>query len=154
MLPALALMRARRSQESGQRARDVLERQVAHLRRLIDDLLDVSRMTEGKVRLAKQRMDIRHAVQDVLSDCAPLVEAHRHKLSVSLPDEPLWVEGDITRLEQVFSNLLTNAVKFMDDGGEIWLDVRAQRTRAVISVSDTGRGIDPGALTRIFDLCV
>ena len=139
-------MRERVSEESGKHAREVIERQVAHLRRMLDDLLDVARVAEGKLDLQKTRIDGRDAIQDALSVTSALCEQHRHSLSVSLPD------GDRTRLQQVFANRLTNAAKYTDDGGKISLTVQSDGPTATIRILDNGKGIAPGALPHVFDL--
>ena len=152
MLPAVALIRERISQQSGTRARAVIERQVTHLTRMIDDLLDVARVAEGKLDIQKGRLDGRDAIQDALASTSSLFEAHRHTLSVSLPDQPIWLDADRTRLNQVFTNLLTNAAKYTDDGGEISLNAQTDGTRATIRIVDNGKGIAPDALPHVFDL--
>jgi len=152
MLPAVALIRERISQPSGTRARAVIERQVTHLTRMIDDLLDVARVAEGKLDIQKGHLDGRDAIQDALASTSSLFEAHRHTLSVSLPDQPIWLDADRTRLNQVFTNLLTNAAKYTDDGGEISLNAQTDGTRATIRIVDNGKGIAPDALPHVFDL--
>ena len=152
MLPAVALIRERISQQSGTRARAVIERQVTHLTRMIDDLLDVARVAEGKLDIQKGHLDGRDAIQDALASTSSLFEAHRHILSVSLPDQPIWLDADRTRLNQVFTNLLTNAAKYTDDGGEISPNAQTDGTRATIRIVDNGKGIAPDALPHVFDL--
>ena len=152
MLPAVALIRERISQQSGTRARAVIERQVTHLTRMIDDLLDVARVAEGKLDIQKGHLDGRDAIQDALASTSSLFEAHRHTLSVSLPDQPIWLDADRTRLNQVFTNLLTNAAKYTNDGGEISLNAQTDGTRATIRIVDNGKGIAPDALPHVFDL--
>jgi signal transduction histidine kinase len=152
MLPALALMRERISAESGTRARDVIERQVTHLRRIIDDLLDIARVVQGKVDLQKERTDCRDVIQDALCSTSPLCQEHHHTLSVSLPDEAIWLEADRTRLLQVFANLLTNAAKYTDNGGRISLNAETDGRTAIFRIQDNGKGIAPGVLPHIFDL--
>ena len=152
MLPAVALIHERISQQSGTRARAVIERQVTHLTRMIDDLLDVARVAEGKLDIQKGHLDGRDAIQDALASTSSLFEAHRHTLSVSLPDQPIWLDADRTRLNQVFTNLLTNAAKYTDDGGEISLNAQTDGTRATIRIVDNGKGIAPDALPHVFDL--
>ena len=152
MLPAVALIRERISQQSGTRARAVIERQVTHLTRMIDDLLDVARVAEGKLDIQKGHLDGRDAIQDAVASTSSLFEAHRHTLSVSLPDQPIWLDADRTRLNQVFTNLLTNAAKYTDDGGQISLNAQTDGTRATIRIVDNGKGIAPDALPHVFDL--
>jgi signal transduction histidine kinase len=152
MLPAVTLMRERVSEKSGTHARDVIERQVIHLGRMLDDLLDVARVAEGKLDLQKAHIDGREVIQDALSVTSALCQEHHHSVSVSLPVEPIWLDGDRTRLQQVFANLLTNAAKYTDDGGRISLTVQTDGRTASIRILDNGKGIAPEALPHVFDL--
>ena len=139
----------------GPRAEDVrgmMDRQLTHLVRLIDDLLDVSRVSRGRIDLRKVRMQLQDAVQSALEASRPLIDAGDHHLILDIPDTPLWVEGDLTRLAQVVSNLLNNAAKYTPSGGEIHLTVRQQDGRADIEVADNGLGIEADMLPRVFDL--
>lgn len=154
MLAAIALMRERISEQSGTRARDVVERQVTHLRRIIDDLLDIARVVQGKVDLQKERLDCREVIQDALYITSSLCEEHHQMLSVSLPDEAIWIEADRTRLLQVFANLVTNAAKYTQDGGRISLNAETDGNAAIVRVQDNGKGIAPGVLPHIFDLFI
>jgi PAS domain S-box-containing protein len=135
-----------------QQARSMIERQVRQMTRLIDDLLDVTRITRGKVQLRKEQVELSVVLQRAVETAKPLIEARQHALSVTLPDEPVWVDGDPARLEQVVGNLLTNAAKYTEAGGRIWLTAAGQPDRAVVKVRDTGVGIAPELLPRIFDL--
>ena len=152
MLPAVTLMRERVSEESGKHAREVIERQVTNLGRMLDDLLDVARVAEGKLDLQKGYIDGRDVIQDALSVTSALCREHRHSVSVSLPDEPIWLDADRTRLQQVFANLLTNAAKYTDDGGRLSLTVQTDGSTATIRIGDNGKGIAPEALPHVFDL--
>jgi signal transduction histidine kinase len=154
ILAAVALMRERISEQSGTRARAVIERQVTHLRRIIDDLLDMARIVEGKVELQKEHLDCREVLQDALYTTSPLCQEHHQALSVSLPDEAMWIEADRTRLLQVFANLLTNAAKYTPDGGHISLDADTDGTAASVRIRDNGKGIAPETLPHIFDLFI
>jgi PAS domain S-box-containing protein len=135
-------------------ARDVISRQVEHLTHLVDDLLDVSRITSGKVKLQKSVLEldgvIRHAVEAV----RPLVDAHDHELAVSLPEEPILLEADETRLLQILTNLLENATKYTPPGGRIAVTLERDGADAVVAIRDTGIGIRPEMLERIFELFV
>src|SRR5262249_31742875 len=104
-------------------AREVIERQVQHMVRLVDDLLDVSRITRGKINLQMERTDVATVVDGAVETCRPLMEARKHRLTVSVPPEPLWVEGDAARLAQIVGNLLNNAAKYTEEGGQVWLTV-------------------------------
>jgi PAS domain S-box-containing protein len=134
------------------RAREVMERQVEHMVRLVDDLLDVSRIMRGKVELRRQPTELTTVVARAVETAQPMIDAEGHQLAVSLPPEPLWVQGDLVRLAQVVSNLLNNAAKYTDRGGRIWLSARREGAEAVLRVRDTGIGIAPDALPRIFDM--
>jgi PAS domain S-box-containing protein len=135
-----------------QRARSVIERQVNHLTRLIDDLLDISRITRGKIRLDAEPIDLGVAISRSVETVRPILEAHRHHFSVELPSEQLLVHADLTRLSQALGNLLNNAAKFTPDGGAIMLTARRARSMLEVSVRDSGIGIAPDMMPRIFDL--
>jgi len=130
----------------------VMDRQLHHMIRLVDDLLELSRITRGKVELRMEDLDLRRVVDAALETSRPLVERHRHRLGVELRDEPLCVRGDPVRLAQVLSNLLNNAARYTDEGGEIQLEAHAEAGEAVLSVSDNGSGLTPEALTGVFDM--
>jgi signal transduction histidine kinase len=132
--------------------RDLVERQVKHMSRLVDDLLDVSRITRGKVQLLKERLNLADVVARAVEGARALIEGKRHRLEVVLPREPLWLEADPTRLEQVLANLLANAAKYMEEGGRVWLTVERHGETAVVRVRDLGLGIPPEVLPRVFDL--
>ena len=122
-------------------ARTVLDRQVAHLSRLVDDLLDVSRIAIGKITLQREPVEIAQVVTAAVESSQPLIDSREHTLEVLLPDEPLRIEGDVTRLSQVVLNLLNNAAKFTPKGGHIRLEVEREEAMAAIRVQDTGIGI-------------
>ena len=130
---------------------EVLERQSAHLARLIDDLLDVSRVSRGKIRLRRERLDARLVLERAAEAVRVPAAERRHELRLALPDEPLWVEADPTRLEQVLVNLLGNAVKYTEPGGRIDLSGERDGADWVFRVRDTGAGIDPAVLPHIFE---
>jgi len=133
------------------RARDVIARQVGHLSHLIDDLLDVERVVSGKIRLDRRPLDVAEAVRHAVSAFTGNAALDRR---IELHVEPIWVEGDAGRLEQVFANIVTNAVKYTPPGGEIHVSVRGDGSDAVFSVEDTGFGIAPELLPSIFDMFV
>ncbi len=133
-------------------ARDVIDRQVQHMSRLVDDLLDVSRVSQGKIELRRDRMPLSAAVGSAMEACRPLIEESRHQLSVSMPMEPIHVDADPTRLSQVIANLINNATKYTDPPGRIWVNVDREGDLAVIRVRDNGIGIPPDMLARIFDV--
>lgn len=133
-------------------AREVIDRQVAHMVRLVDDLLDVSRISLGKIRLSRQRIDARDVIASALEISGPQIESQRHKLQVEMPDAPVWIEGDAARLSQVMSNLLNNSAKYTPPEGQIYLTLQCDNDEAVFRVVDTGVGIPPSMLDRVFDL--
>ena len=135
-----------------QRSVAVIQRQIQHLVRLVDDLLDVSRITRGKVELRKERIDLRDPVRHAVDTLRPLVEAKEHQLLLELPPVPLPMDADVTRLEQVVGNLLRNAAKYTDPGGRIEVILRPDGHKAVLLVRDNGMGIAPDLLPRVFDL--
>ena len=137
--------------------RDVLTRQNRHLMRLIDDLLDVSRITRGTVNLQKECIDLREVVRHAIETALPMIDSRRHELSVRLPDSALHVRADLVRISQVINNLLANAAKYTDEGGRIELELDERRDaepgqeQAFIRVKDNGRGIPPDVLPRLFE---
>jgi len=135
-----------------QKAKIVIERQVGQLAHLIDDLLEVSRVITGRIQLHQERLEMRGIVERAIESARPLIDRRKHELSVSLPAEPIWLQGDPTRLEQVVVNLLNNAAKYTDEGGQIRLTAQQEGGEVVLRVRDTGVGIAPELLPRIFDL--
>jgi PAS domain S-box-containing protein len=131
---------------------DVVDRQVEHLTRLVDDLLDVSRITSGKVELQKETTDVADAVKRAAAEARPFIDARRLTLTVSLPADPLRVEADPVRLTQVLNNLLNNAAKYTEPGGVVTIGAERRDGHAVLVVRDTGVGIAPEFLPRVFDL--
>ncbi|MGE5179037.1 MAG: PAS domain S-box protein [Bacteroidota bacterium] len=150
---AVGLLRAKRIDDPTiQWSRDVIERQTAHLSRLVDDLLDVSRITSGRLTLQRERLDMAVVFDRAVEASRPLIEARRQALEVRLPENPLWVEGDLIRLAQIVLNLLNNAAKYSPEGGRIWLSADQEGSRVVVRVRDSGVGITPELKTKIFDL--
>ena len=132
----------------------IVDRQTAQLSRLLDDLLDASRVASGKISVQRQRVDLRSVLSRALEASRPLIDVHRHRLDISIPPEPLLCDGDGARLCQVFSNLLDNAAKFTLDGGKISLSVKRADGYAVVRVRDNGIGMSPTMRERAFDLFV
>src|SRR5262249_26778151 len=150
---ALHILRGRSSDgTAGAWALEVMDRQVRHMTRLIDDLLDVSRINQGKIELRKEPLDLVPLVRQAVETARPFLHERRHQLAVSLPPEQLWVEADAVRLEQVLANLLNNAAKYTEPGGRVWLSAGRDGNRAVLRVRDNGLGIPAEMLERIFDL--
>jgi PAS domain S-box-containing protein len=135
-----------------QNARDIIDRQARHLVRLVDDLLDVSRLTMDKVVLHREHVSLKNVISTALDATRPLLEASHHRLILSGESESIYVHADITRLCQVFANLLNNAAKYTPSGGLISVRVAREDRNALIVFSDSGIGIPPEMLTRIFDL--
>ena len=133
-------------------SRAVMERQLAHLVHLVDDLMDVSRITRSKLELRRVRLALEDALHAALETSRPLIEAARHEITLTLPTEPVYVLADLTRLAQIFSNLLNNAAKYTPAGGRISLSAWAVNGEAIIEVRDTGIGIAAEALPDIFEM--
>jgi signal transduction histidine kinase/DNA-binding response OmpR family regulator len=131
---------------------DMMERQVKHLVRMVDDLLDISRITRGKIWLRTEPLDVGVIVARAVEVSRPFLDARRHEFTVALPDKPLQVEGDAIRLAQVLTNLLHNASKYTEEGGRIWLSVAHEGKEAVFRIRDTGVGIPAEMLASVFDL--
>jgi CheY-like chemotaxis protein len=150
---AVQLLRAEPSpRKELQLARDIIDRQLNQMVRLVDDLLDVSRITRGKLQLRTERIALADAVNSAIETSRPLIELAGHELTVSLPAEPILLEADLTRLAQVFSNLLNNAAKYTDRGGQIRLSAWREGSDVVVSVADTGIGVSAEQLPRIFEM--
>lgn len=139
-------------QAASEQAADIIDRQVNHLVRLVDDLLEVSRITRGKIELRKERVDLASIIGSAVETSRPLIEAARHRLEVSLPSEPAMLDADTVRVSQVISNLLNNAAKYTEAGGQIWLVAQADTREVVISVRDNGVGIPPDMLPHVFEM--
>jgi len=150
---ALAIIAA--SEQGSKRvkwSREVIERQTDHLTRLVDDLLDVSRITRGKLRMQTSLVDFNMTLQRAIESSRPLIDKRGHRLHVGAPSEPVMVNGDMTRLTQVASNLINNAAKYTPEGGDIWVEVVARGGDAVLRVRDNGVGIPSHMVENIFDL--
>jgi signal transduction histidine kinase/CheY-like chemotaxis protein len=149
----LHLMRMATENRAAQdKARDMMERQLRHLVRLVDDLLDIARISSGKVELKKERVSLKGVLASAVETSMPLLTAGGHKLEVTLPDDTVQLYADATRLAQVVSNLLNNAAKYTPHGGRIALSTRREGDRVVISVADTGIGIAREALPEVFEM--
>jgi PAS domain S-box-containing protein len=133
-------------------ARAMMDRQLGHMVRLIDDLLDVSRISRNKMELRRTRVLLSDVVGSAVEAARPLIDAAGHQLSISLPPEPVFLDADLTRLAQVLSNLLTNSAKYTERGGRIWLAAELRDGSTTVTVRDTGIGIPAEALPRIFDM--
>ncbi|MEX0641984.1 MAG: HAMP domain-containing sensor histidine kinase [Pirellulales bacterium] len=134
------------------RAREIASEQVRHLSRLIDNLVDISRITHGRIRIRKEAVDLAQLVNLSVESVRAALEAHRQELFISLPRVPVQLHADPTRLVQVLSNLLNNATKYTKDGGQIWLSAERDGPEVVLRVRDSGIGMAPELLPRVFDL--
>jgi CheY-like chemotaxis protein/nitrogen-specific signal transduction histidine kinase len=150
---ALQVMRLARNDPAAlENSETIIDRQVQQMVRLIDDLLDLSRVSRGKIELRKERVDLGDVLKSAIETSRPLIEEYGHKLTVSVPDEPVPLNADLTRLSQVFLNLLNNSAKYTERGGQIWLCAERRDDTVVVRVRDTGVGIPPQMLPRIFEM--
>jgi signal transduction histidine kinase len=137
-----------------ERASEIVERQVQHMVHLVDDLLDVSRISRGKIQLRQEKIELSAIIVRAVESVRPLIDVRNQELTITQGPHPIWLEGDLTRLVQVVTNLLNNAAKYTDAGGHIWLTAAMEGEWAVLSVRDNGIGIRADVLPRIFDLFV
>jgi len=151
IVTALQIMKLRN--DPATKEREMIERQVAHLIRLVDDLLDISRVTRGMIELTREHLPVRDVISKAIEIASPLIEQKQHHIKVDVPSG-LWVDGDAVRLAQVFANLLTNAARYTNPGGTIEVAATAEQGRIVVRVSDNGTGISAQMLPRVFDLFV
>ena len=155
MRNALFLMKmAERDASALAEGQQMIERQLQHLVRLVDDLLDISRIIRGKIELRRERIDLAQVIRRAVETAQPVIDAHGHVLHISLPERPVWVMGDLIRLAQVIANLLTNAAKYTSKPDRIHLALREEGEEACMVVKDEGVGIPAELLPRIFDLFV
>jgi PAS domain S-box-containing protein len=133
-----------------EKARSMMDRQLTQLVRLVEDLLDLSRVASGKLELRKERIELRAVIDAAVETSRPAIEQAAHELTIVVPDEPIWVDGDHTRLAQVVSNLLNNSAKYTHRGGHVLLGVARDGESAVVSVKDDGIGIPPAMLDKVF----
>jgi PAS domain S-box-containing protein len=153
ILNSLAVLRSLKSDDPiVQQAAAIIERQVGQMVRLVDDLLDVSRIAKGKLRLAKEPVELRVIVNRAAESARPLIDARKHEFSVVLPLQPIWIDGDAARLEQVFVNLLHNAANYTTPGGLVRVVVKHDEGEAVVQIHDNGVGIAAEKLPHIFEM--
>ncbi|GAA0750455.1 hybrid sensor histidine kinase/response regulator [Sphingomonas sp. ABOLD] len=148
----LHLLKRRAGEDAGEQVRAQMERQVTHMARLIEDLLDVARIDQGKIVLRAERIDLGDALALAVELSRPQIEARGHRLTLDLPEAPVWLHADQARIAQVVSNLLSNAAKYTPEGGAIDLRVRQEAGQVAIEVADTGLGIPPEMQGQVFDL--
>ncbi|APV48826.1 hypothetical protein BWI17_03515 [Betaproteobacteria bacterium GR16-43] len=149
---ALQILRIAPDEATRARAREIMDRQLRQMVRLVDDLLDVSRITTGKLVVKAQRVELGGVIRNALETAAPLVQAMRHTLEVDLCPDPVTIDGDPTRLAQVFANLVNNACKYTPEGGTIRVTCRIDAGKALVTVRDNGIGIERDVLPKIFDM--
>jgi PAS domain S-box-containing protein len=149
---ALPLLSEERLGAAGRRAVAVIDRQVAHLTRLVDDLLDVSRITSGKIELRTEHVALAAVLSAAVEAASPAIAAAQHSLDVAVPDVPIWLNADAARLSQAVTNLLNNSAKYTPNGGRIRLEATADQAHVVIRVIDNGVGIDADGLVAVFEM--
>jgi signal transduction histidine kinase len=150
---ALAILGSRAAETvSREKARAMIERQVCVMTRLVDDLLDVSRIGHGRLVLERTRVDLRAIVRNAIETLDPEISHKKQRLTISVPDDPVWSQGDSCRLQQVFVNLIANASRYTDVGGELAIWMHTRVGQAVIRVRDSGIGIASEVLPHVFDL--
>jgi len=148
----LEILRQQPNGKNADSAREMMERQLKHMVRLIDDLLDTSRISQGKIELRRENITLQAVIHSAVETSRPQIDAGKHKLSIDVPTEDIWLDADMTRLAQAVSNLLNNAAKYTPEGGEIKLAVALDGDSVAIRVTDNGIGIPPDMLTKIFSL--
>ena len=148
----LQILRMGATDDVALETREMMDRQLTHLVRLIDDLLDVSRVSQGKIDLRREHITLQSALESAVETSRPLIDTANHELTLNIPDEPLWLDADLTRIAQVVSNLLNNAAKYTPVGGHISLSVESQGKDVAITVRDDGLGIPAEELPNVFEL--
>ncbi len=133
-------------------AADVIDRQIKSMSRLIDDLMDISRINQGRIELRRQSVSLSDVLRDAVETTRPMFDEFRHELVLDLPEEELSLSVDATRLAQAFMNLLNNAAKYMDAGGQVWIAAKREGDEAIVSIRDRGIGIAPDQLVGIFEM--
>jgi PAS domain S-box-containing protein len=146
------LKRANVATEMIEESRATMDRQLSHLQRLVDDLLDISRITRDRLELRKERIELASVIHQAVETCRPLAVAAQHELQIDLPEEPIYLHADPVRLAQVFSNLLNNSCKYTEAGGHIALTVKHEGNDVVVTVADDGIGLPPEMLPRVFEM--
>ncbi|MBO9711753.1 hybrid sensor histidine kinase/response regulator [Sphingomonas sp.] len=152
LLAGMHLLRKPRTADQAELVKERMERQLVHLSRLIEDLLDISRITEGKISLQKERVQLDTILRSAIEASQPNLEAAGHSFALDLPTEPIWLEADHTRVAQIVANLLNNAARYTPEGGEVTLAARRDDEQVEIEVRDNGVGIPPAMQARIFQI--
>jgi signal transduction histidine kinase len=148
----LLLSRQSEDTPARQKTQAMIERQVRRMTQLVHDLLDVSRITHGRLHVQRERIDLRDVVSNAIETIESDIQQRNHRLTTALPDAPVWLQGDSGRLEQVFINLLANASRYTEAGGELAVGVHARIGEAIVRIRDSGIGIAPEVLPHLFDL--
>jgi signal transduction histidine kinase len=148
----LQILRMEHDDVTDTRVKDIMDRQLTHMVRLIDDLLDMSRITSGKIELRKDAITLQSAAQLAIETSKPLIETMQHTLTLNMPESDIWIDADLTRLAQIISNLLNNAAKYTPEGGKINLTIGVDGEQAMLTVSDNGIGVSRNMLDKIFEL--
>jgi signal transduction histidine kinase len=146
------LKRREQDLQKSQAIRIQMESQISHLARLVEDLMDISRIDQGQISLKKERVELSAVLASAIELSRPLIDNEQHTFSLDIPPQPIWLEGDFTRLSQVFSNLLNNAAKYTPQGGQIGLAAKVDDAFVEVAVSDSGIGISPDMQSKIFDI--
>jgi CheY-like chemotaxis protein len=149
---SLHILRIAGNSAAAERVHDMMDRQVNQMVRLVEDLLEVSRITRGKFELRREHVELVTVIRAAVETSKPLIEAARHELIVLLPPESIVIDGDPVRLAQVFANLLNNAAKYTEEGGRIWITATREGKNVIVSVRDNGMGIPEAMLPKVFDL--
>jgi two-component system CheB/CheR fusion protein len=149
-----AIRHLTKGKTTAEAATATLGRQLQGMVALVDELADASRVAQGKIKLSVKTVELGEIVTRALETAQSAIEARGHRLGVKLPGSPVWLEGDPDRLNQVFVNLLTNAARYTENGGQIWIEAEQIGGEAIIRVRDTGRGLDPKVLPHVFDFFV
>jgi signal transduction histidine kinase len=152
LISGLELLKRRDDAETARDIRAKMERQVSHLTRLVEDLLDISRIDQGKISLKKQKIELQPILESAIEASRPLIDAKRHTLSVGLPPDPVWLDADSTRIAQVVTNLLNNAAKYTPTGGQIQVCIKSVDDVVEIEVTDNGIGIPTEMQSKIFEI--
>jgi len=148
----LQIMRLAGDKAIVEETQSMMDRQLSHMVRLIDDLLDISRLSQNKLHLQRSRVNLADVIGNSVESAGPIIDAAGQELSISLPEEEIFLDADLTRLAQLFSNLLTNSAKYTQQGGHIWLSAERRGDQVEVTVTDDGIGIPEAALAHIFDM--
>jgi len=148
----LQILKMSPSEQISQETREMMDRQLTHMVRLIDDLLDISRISQGKIDLRKQQIILQDIIKSAIESSKPLIENGKHELKINIPEQKIWLEGDLTRLAQAISNVLNNAAKYTNEGGLIAITVTLDGSNVLIAIADNGLGIRSDMLPKVFEL--